>query len=924
MRSLRFLTWLDIRRLIKKETCYGKSLPQGVNRIDCFSDAIEISLISEQDRLFAETELQKWFGEWYQVDSQVIQLDLGNTTLPVEFLIEGDQPRESKAIRPFWEEIAYVSSDKPYQEETGDPSEIVSKIPLPPPLNESKPKLVAFYSFKGGVGRTTHLVAYLLALLKRADEINKPITVLVIDSDLEAPGLTYWNRSEKQQPSISFLEFLEAYHYSPLTKQETLEIFAREVKKSRSPKYHGRSTCYFLPACLNDEQLLDTPILPENLTKSLGNVWTFSDAIYELGKSVGADYVMVDLRAGLSEISSPLIFDPRVQRFLVTTASAQSITGLELVLKQISQIVPLPEDIENSAYFDPTIIISFLTSEIKKLSEFDEILVKLRTAYNQDTFVDDSSSRLEIQETDFLQQLLYINNWEDALIKLSSQSKISEFARKWAATQLNPTILPKIESRTSRLEDLERFRDVCQQYEYAENGKGDSLLVTEPLRNLATSFMDELPRLVSIGSKGAGKTFIYVQLSRFKYWEEFLGSVLKNEFSSISHTYIFPFLQSNNLQDNAKKIIVDARTEIKNILDIDEFSDSECKERIQVALTQKLDASMWTHFWINEIGLALGVYSEQAQEVTLQRINLYLKEKNVRTILLIDGLEDIFQDIATNPEQQVALRALINIPNNKLSEIRQSNLGLIILLRRDFVRYALNQNSGQFENLYRSYDLSWDADSFLRLVYWICIKGGVFNTNEEQLDSFGRDQLLKELEKLWGEKLGGDKEARTASWVFAALTDFKGSLQARDVVRFLFNAAKISIDNAREVQLDRWSTTRLLPPQSVRRALDPCSKDKVKEAQDEYPAFKAWLQNIANYPQQKKMIPFKAQDLNLNPETINMLENMGVIYEDKNRNDDERYYMPEIFRAGLGFNLAKGARPRVLVLKRKVMGTDVL
>ena len=124
--------------------------------------------------------------------------------------------------------------------------------------------------------------------------------------------------------------------------------------------------------------------------------------------------------------------------------------------------------------------------------------------------------------------------------------------------------------------------------------------------------------------------------------------------------------------------------------------------------------------------------------------------------------------------------------------------------------------------------------------------------------------------------------------------------------------------------MDRWSATRLLPPQSVRRALDPCSKDKVKEAQDEYPAFKAWLQNIANYPQQKKMIPFKALDLNLNPETINMLENMGVIYEDKNRNDDERYYMPEIFRAGLGFNLAKGARPRVLVLKRKVMGTDVL
>ncbi|MEA5479596.1 hypothetical protein VB774_18395 [Pseudanabaena galeata UHCC 0370] len=923
MRSLKFLTWLDIRRLIRKKTFYGKSLPQGVNSIDCFSDAIEISLISSEDQSLVESELQKWFGEeWYKVDQQIIQLDLGNSTLPVEFLIEGDKQKESRPIRPFWEEIAYVGED---MADTIEPS---PKIPLPKPY-DTKPKLVAFYSFKGGVGRTTHLAAYLFALLKRADEINKPITVLVIDSDLEAPGLTYWNRAEKQQPAISFLDFLEAYHYSLLAKQETLEIIAKEVKKSRSPKHDGRSTCYFLPACLSDDQLLDTPILPENLTKSLGNVWTFSDAIYELGKSVGADYVMVDLRAGLSEISSPLIFDPRVQRFLVTTAASQSVSGLELVLKQLSctALSQTNSEMQNSNYYDPAVIISFLTSEMKELPEFYNILLRLRNAYRQDAAITDASvyeTRLEIHETDFLQELLYVNSWEDASSKLSSNSKIAQFAREWAATQLNPTPVSKIESRTSRFEDLVRFRDVCQQYEYAENGTGDSLLVTEPLKNLANNFRDELPRVVSIGAKGAGKTFIYVQLSRFKYWEEFLQNVLKENLPFLSYTYIFPFLQSNNLKDNAKIIIEASRREVRNALKTDDFFESEYKERIQLALKEDLDELEWTHFWILEISKALGVEQREEQNITLQKINLHLKEKDVRVILLIDGLEDIFQDIALNRQQQIALRALINIPNNKLSEVRQSNLGLIILLRRDFLRYALNQNSGQFESLYRSYDLSWDANSFLKLVYWICIKGEVFDTSEDQLDSFGRDQLLQELEKLWGEKLGGDKEARTASWVFAALTDFNGRLQARDIVRFLFNAAKITVENSREVQFERWSATRLLPPQSVRRALDPCSKDKVEEAQDEYPAFKQWVEIIASYPQQQKIIPFKAQDLKLDTETITMLEIMGVIYEDKARNDDARYYMPEIFRAGLGFNLATGARPRVLVLKRKVMGTDVL
>ena len=45
---------------------------------------------------------------------------------------------------------------------------------------------------------------------------------LVVDADLEAPGLTYWNRSEKQQPTVSFINFLEAYHASSLEPEPVL------------------------------------------------------------------------------------------------------------------------------------------------------------------------------------------------------------------------------------------------------------------------------------------------------------------------------------------------------------------------------------------------------------------------------------------------------------------------------------------------------------------------------------------------------------------------------------------------------------------------------------------------------------------------------------------------------------------------------
>ncbi|MEC4816059.1 MAG: hypothetical protein SAK29_22725 [Scytonema sp. PMC 1069.18] len=57
----------------------------------------------------------------------------------------------------------------------------------------------------------------------------------------------------------------------------------------------------------------------------------------------------------------------------------------------------------------------------------------------------------------------------------------------------------------------------------------------------------------------------------------------------------------------------------------------------------------------------------------------------------------------------------------------------------------------------------------------------------------------------------------------------------------------------------------------------------------------------------------------MNQQTVRMLEEMGVIYEDKDKQEAARFYMPEIFREGLGFS-GKGARPRILVLKRKVLG----
>ena len=930
MKDFKLLTWLDIRRIFRRKTNYGTNLPENIVSIRCFSDAVEINIADENFINKVNDVLKEWFGDWYDEEESVIRFDIGDATLPVEFISEEEPYITDIEIRPFWEEIAYLESNSESDSET-EPA--VKKIVKLPEAYTEKPSLIAFYSFKGGVGRTLNLTAHLFALLDRAKELNESINVLVIDADLEAPGLTYWNALAKQQPSVSFINFLEVYHYSPIDREKALALFANEVKKS--VKHEGNSQVYFLPAFLKDNELLDIPILPEHLVRGIDGTWEYGNAIHHLGEILGVDYVFIDLRAGLSEISSPIIFDPRIQRFLVTTINDQSIQGTSLVLKQIGKVAPLEAEVKDKEYYDPSIVISMLKEDFKKLPAFNNALFELISAYVQSEEDKLDEPRLEIKEAYFVEELLYVNDWEDARSKLNRTSiSVMKIAQEWAEGELITTSTEEsslsLREETDRLTEVNRLRDLSQRYEYAENGEGEDLLVTEPLKNLATNYKEQLPCVVSIGAKGAGKTFNYVQLSRFKYWESFLDKIDNISTSSESQTYIFPLLQTGNLLDKAKNVTNEARNNVRKALseNLPEFSPDGFKTKIQKALSNINWAEPeWTEFWINEISIAIGINGENGNVNNLSIINRELKKKNLRIIFLFDGLENIFPEISYQPQQEKALRALIQNVPGQLSEIRQSNIGLIIFLRRDFLRYTIKQDLKQFENLYRPYDLSWDQESFLRLVYWICSKAQLIDANQNIIGSLSKKNILEELQKLWGKKIGADNsnEAYTHSWIFAALTDFNNRLQARDVVRLLYHAADITIENYQESQFVKWFANRLLPPQAIRRAIEPCSRKKVDEAKEEYPTFGKWVdETLYQFTPEQKKIPFAVEELGMDQPTVRMLEEMGVIYEDTGKQDTARFYMPEIFREGLGFSLARGARPRVMVLKRKALEKGIM
>ena len=903
---MKLFTWLDVERVIRHETHMGMVFPRDVYRIDVFSDGVEIGGTISSIEMIKEY-LVEWFGDWFDADSNEIALDIGDARLPVELVYEEADHRLNREIRPLWQ---YVG-DLPFKSDV-----VKDKLPnLSPPRDwGSQTKFIAFHSFKGGVGRTTTLAAFLEAIIEHSDREQKSSKILVIDGDLEAPGLTFWGNMVTNESTVSYIDFLEAVQYPPTSRNDVVKFFASQLHKNSWNR--GGSEIFFMPSCVSDAALLDMRIMPEHLAKGSSSSWLCSDAIMELGTQLGVDFILMDLRAGLSEISSPILFDPRIERIHVTTMSTQSVRGTALAIRKVMALHNLYEQL--SAYYSatPRVLLTMLTPELRESNAYDSAIGELIEPLVLDD-IDDVASAPNVIEAEFHSELLSVSSWDDAFAKLAGTTVLQR-ARDW----INESVFyyPKVADYTEHMpkESLELLRDTCSSYEYAESGQSNDLLITEPLRNLAKQFYDSVPRVVSIGSKGAGKTFNYIQLCRFKKWGAFIERALGVNLGK-GDSFVFPILQSRNLRDRGRALVSTAREiAIASLYSNKEYVVSDLEDRISCAGKNiGWSEGDWRAYWVSELAIALGI----EQETTLSGINAYLKSIGKKIIFLFDGIEDAFRDIENSKTEQYAVSALLSLPD-RLGELRDPAVGVVIFVRRDYVRYAIRQNRAQFENLYKSYDLSWDADSFLRLVAWIC---GVAGVQDLAIDgTSARHELVDALENIWGKKLGSDssKEAYSANWVYAALTDFNGRLQARDDVRFLLYAAKVTLDEPKTVQFDYWQTTRLLPPAAIRRALDGCSEKKVEEAEEEYPEFARWVSDLGKYLPDQKRIPFTADKFELTQSRIELLREMGVLFDDRGKDDITRFYMPEIFRAGLGFSLDKGARPRVLVLKKKALGPD--
>jgi len=166
--------------------------------------------------------------------------------------------------------------------------------PTQPLWDEAAPPVVAFYSFKGGVGRTTALASFAVQRARRGDR------VVVVDLDVEAPGvgslLTANDRTSGAQWGI--LDYLlEQPIWGP---QPELRDYFHVCARS---EVTGPGEIDVFPAGLIGEDFLAklTRVDFEPATGSRSH--PLANFLRQTRSELTPDWILLDCRAGVSEAS---------------------------------------------------------------------------------------------------------------------------------------------------------------------------------------------------------------------------------------------------------------------------------------------------------------------------------------------------------------------------------------------------------------------------------------------------------------------------------------------------------------------------------------------------------------------------------------------------------------------------------------------
>lgn len=731
------------------------------------------------------------------------------------------------------------------------------------PLDTSlgRPQVVAFYSFKGGVGRSTALAQAAVGLAKRGRR------VLLLDADFEAPSLHMAfgveARVDNSRSLIAILDQIaRGIRYGQPVRDDVRDYMIR---------LDGHDELYLMAAGRIDNgyagQLegLDIPSwggLPTNPVASLLDLVAQSELAF--------DVVLIDARTGLSDTNAPFLLDAIEQYVVCFFPSEQTSDGTKLVVRTLIGSSKTPG-------YEP--IIRFVASPLPRGAGelMDSALMNraLEWAYEWQ-FGDAAERQLDLIGIPYDVSIARA----DELVADRDVASVYEPIVDWLDPIEATPIAPSGAEATATIRHELTFTDGTG--EGAADHIGDLFVRTRD-----TELAERDRTMLVLGRKGTGKTTIFLHLlsSRAAVAVTEPESVATSIWRPVGATWAAIAENPGGLQVSwpilvAMRLREEGRIEPGALPEVDDWL-KEARSTGAAYLARRVET------FVQQDGSALAALD------LLDRVNFALAGEQR---IVFDGLDTMFG--LNQGDQAIRNDAVLSLITWMVErEAAVDKLVFTAFLRTDI--WGALSFANQSHLYGRQLELRWHVADYLKTALKQALTSSptftaLSRVGPEDIDELSEEDVIELWRMLCGPRVRGAGTAFTDRWAWSRLRDGNGDHSPRYLIQLCAELAERA----------RGRPPVEEGPPLRGRDFGPALEDRVSSqawtaAQDEYPVEP--MTQLDDVFKRLALTPFTAEDwanAGGGAELRDIAITFGLVAP--HPREDARWIVPELYRYAVG------------------------
>ena len=415
--------------------------------------------------------------------------------------------------------------------------------------NLSSCPVVTFYSYKGGMGRTTSLCSYALNAA-----LNEKKKVVIIDCDFEAPGYLNFFRLANDLRILSGQTngVVEYFLDRDFSKSQSLNIdnYYIRLNKDSYPNYsnqkdlEGLDNIYIFPAGNLSENFINTGENEEtthrdhylqglarlDLSSQYKIINGFKNLLKEIDTKINPDLILIDSRTGFNDIfgATALVFSKAIVALF--GSSKQTEPGLYFLLNKFYQTFYSNDNSNNVKL----VLVNSILPEEKSLSEifYNRFGAKVRDYLDElqnNQVIEDKYLPImsPLRRNSLLEAIGLMeeneeekSNYDDNYIKFVKNKEFEDY--KVLFDHIDSIVFPAQQDPVGALESKDIRDSILRELNKALPSPYAEDTEIKPEQFFYRRCMDELfdkNKFIVQGFKGTGKTYLYKALKEERYVE---------------------------------------------------------------------------------------------------------------------------------------------------------------------------------------------------------------------------------------------------------------------------------------------------------------------------------------------------------------------------------------------------------------------